>query len=118
MDSIDFNAGSSAPIPENVTPDAGIGELHKDFKPLYDRFGAKEGSERTDKALAMIWEYAKEHSELKDKDSVLWEVRKLEMRLGSPPYGQKPWLNILTYISTHNQMRQAEERLRQMEMHN
>lgn len=115
MEPVQLSPSSTESSVENVQPGAGIGEQYKECKPLYERFGAKEGLERTDKAFAAIWEYAKEHAELKDKDSVLWEIRKLEMKLGSPSYGQKPWLNLISYVSTHNQMRSAEERLKAME---
>lgn len=103
--------------PLDVTSTAGIGEEYQDHKPLYEKFGAKSGSGSTDRQLAMIWEYAKEQSELKDKGSVLWEIRKLEMKLGDPPYGQKPWLNLATYISTHKQMLESEKKLRELELH-
>lgn len=107
----------SAPVPENVQPDAGIGDQYREHRPLYDRFGAREGSASTDRAFSQLWEYAKETAELKDKDSVMWEITKLMNRMGSASVGDKPWSKALVYVQTHRQMLQAEKRLKELEVH-
>jgi hypothetical protein len=108
---------SSGSTPESVTPDPGIGELHKDYRPLFERFGAKEGVPSTEKALKELWDYAKETAELKDRDSVMWEVTKLMNRMGSASIGDKPWSKALVYVQTHRQMMEAEKRLKELEVH-
>lgn len=117
MDSVALTAQDSAQVPENVRPDAGIGEQYKEYKPLYERFGAREGSPSTDKALAQIWEYAKENAGNKDRDSVMWEVTKLLNRFGSPSSGDKPWSKALVWVQTHRRMLEAEKMMREMEAH-
>lgn len=119
MEPVNLSQSADTPLPENSTPGPGVGELHIDHKPLYERFGAKPGSESTDRQLAMIWEWAKESSPVKDdKDAILWEITKLSNRLGSSSFKDKPWVNLATYVSTWKHQRALEERLKQMEVHN
>ena len=111
------NLSPTTAIPENTIPDPGIGDLHQDYKPLYEKFGAKPGRESTDRQLAMIWEWAKENAPLKDKDAILWEVTKLSNKLGSSSFNDKPWTKLATYVSTWKQQRDLEKRLKEMEVH-
>lgn len=101
---------------ESARPDQGIGDLHVPHKPLYEKFGAKPGSESTDRQLAMIWEWAEANSPVKgDRDAILWEVTKLSNRLGSASFNDKPWTKLSAYVSTWRQQRALEERLKGME---
>ena len=112
------NLSPSPEIPKNVTPEPGIGTEHVDFKPLYERFGAKPGLESTDRQLSMIWDWASENSPIKgDKDAILWEITKLSNRLGTSSFNDKPWTKIATYVSTWKQQMNLENRLKEMENH-
>lgn len=114
MESVNLNP--ETPIPENVTPLPGIGSEHIDHSPLYERFGAKPGMESTDRQLAMIWEWANENSPVKgDKDAIMWEITKLSNKLGSSSFNDKPWVKLATYVSTWQQQRSLEKRLKEME---
>lgn len=115
MEAINLNPTAESPS-ENVTPGAGIGDLHIAHKSLYEMFGAKQGSGSTDRQLAMIWEWGKEHSPVKDdNDAIAWEIRKLSNRLGSASFNSKPWVNLATYVSTWKQQQGLEKRLKEME---
>lgn len=119
MEPVNLSQSVDTPIPENIVPEPGIGELYTDHKPLYDHFGAKPGFEGTDRQLAMIWEWGKENSPVKDdKSAILWEITKLSNRLGSSSFKDKPWVNLATYVSTWKQQRALESRLKEMEVHN
>lgn len=119
MEAINLSPPSTEINAENTSPAAGIGELHVPYKPLYDRFGAKPGVEGTDRQLAMIWEWAKESSPVKDdRDAILWEITKLSNKLGSSSFNDKPWVKLATYVSTWKQQQEIEKRLKEMEKHN
>ena len=115
MEPINLSQTSSTEIPVNTIPDPGIGELAKDFKPLYERFGAQP-TERTDRIFKEIWDYAKGVADdPNDRDSILWQISRLSAKLGSPSMGEKPWTKIMSYVSTLNQMKRAENRLKEMD---
>ena len=82
-------------------------------QPLYELFDVTK-SERIDQDLSLIWDYAKDRAENKDKDSVLYEVIRLKNRLKSPDVGEKPYLRVLLYVREYMKMREAEKRLEEL----
>jgi hypothetical protein len=114
MEPVSFSPQSDSPTTASPMPEMGIGDDHIDFKPLYERYQAAPNP-RTDRIFEEIWNWAKSQAPEKDKDSILWEVSKLSNRLGSAGVGEKPWVKVIAYVSTYNQLRSAEERLKQME---
>lgn len=101
---------------EQVDIAASIGSEFKEYKPLYERFGlADKAAPHVERNLAVIWQWAKDHAETKDKDAILWQVTKLANRIGDAPYGSAPYTKVLNYISEYNRMKQAEDRLRELE---
>lgn len=114
MDAVSFNP-TSPPLEHGETsPALQTGTAHKDYAPLYKRFEVRE-SQRADKDFSTIWDWAKGQSPAEDPDAILWEVTKLSQRIGNPGYGQIPWSKLLNYITTFNQMRSAEGRLKEMD---
>ena len=109
----------SAPVVEsgNTPIEAGISSEHREFGPLYDKFQATSNP-RTDRIFEELWNWAKGQAPLKDKDSILWELTKLSNKLGSVHYGEKPWSKLISYVSTYNQMKDSETRLKEMEISN
>ena len=92
-----------------------VGAEYKAYTPLYDRFGISETKdERVNRNLDVIWKWAEANSDVKDKDSVLWQVTKLSQKLGHVPHGSAPYVKILNYISEFNRMTEAENRLKEM----
>jgi len=87
--------------------------IDKNHKPLYQLFDVVK-SERVDQDLSLIWEYAKDRAENKDKDSVLYEIIRLKNRLKSPDIGEKPYLRILLYVREYLKMRDAEKRMEEL----
>lgn len=101
--------------PKAVEPGDGIGSSYKEYRPLYDHFNLRVEGARHDKALEAIWEYAKAQSPGKDKDSILFEVMKLNNKLGSPNIGMRPYAKLENYVSVWKRFRQAEDQLKQLE---
>lgn len=118
METIALSAPEEQPTPPDPNPDAGVGSQYKEFRPLYDQFNVKVESDRHDKAFEAIWEWAKAHSPGKDKDSVLFEIIKLNNRLGSPNMGMKPYAKLENYVTVWKQHQMAEKRLRDLEIPN
>lgn len=93
-----------------------VGADYKDFTPLYDRFGIhNQKDDRVNRNLEVIWKYAKDRAETKDKENILWEVTKLNNKIGDAHGGSAPYTKMLAYISEFNRMREAESRLKEME---
>jgi hypothetical protein len=93
-----------------------VGSEYKAFTPLYDRFGITQTKdERVNRNLSVIWDWAAARSEVKDKDAILWEITKLENKIGSSTSGNAPYSKMLLYISEFNRMREAENRIKEME---
>lgn len=105
------DTGSTTP----EKPGEGIGSQYREFKPLYDMFGIKNESPRSDKAFGAIWEYAKAVAPSKDKDSVLFEVIRLKNKLGSPGIGNNPYYKLELYAKIWKQNRESEKQLHEME---
>jgi hypothetical protein len=117
METIATSLPSSTPEVQSE-PTGAIGGEYKEYAPLYERFDVNNrNDERINRNLEIIWKYAKERAETKDKDSILWEITKLRNKLGESPYGSASYSKILSYISTYNQMREAERMLKEMEVH-
>lgn len=95
-----------------ATPD-----LAKEHHWLYEQFGISptDHSPNTDEQLARIWEYAKATATGKDKDSVLFEVIRLKNRLGSANLGEKAWSKVYNYVTYWKQMREADQRMKELE---
>lgn len=109
-----------APVVESTEAPAekivdSVSSEYKEFTPLLDRFGLDKKDNSRDNMMRDIWEWAKSRAEAKDKDSILWELTKLENRIGSPSGTDAPWTKMSTYISTYNRMRDAEEQLKKNE---
>jgi hypothetical protein len=114
MEAVNLSPSTGSAVVENIQPGAGVGSEHRAFQPLYDRFAATSNP-HTDRILSEIWDWAKSQAPLDDKDSVLWEITKLSNRIGSPHIGEKPWTKLISYISTYNQLKASETRLKEME---
>lgn len=117
MEQIALSAPSSTPAmgnPKDVGP--GIGENHVDYKPLFEHFGIKDvDNPRHNEALGRIWEYAKNTSQGKDRDSIIFEVIRLNNRLGNTSVGQKPYAKMEMYAREWLKMRQADARIKELE---
>ncbi len=93
-----------------------VGGDYKAFTPLYDKFGIlNKESERVNRNLEVIWSWAKSKAETQDKESVLWQITKLNNRLGDSSNGSAPYTKVLAYISEYNRMVEAEKRLKELE---
>lgn len=93
-----------------------VGGEYKPYTPLYEKFGVlNKDSERVNRNLDAIWKWAEDHAETKDKDAILWQITKLNMRLGDAFQGSAPYTKVLNYVSEYNRMREAENRLKEME---
>jgi len=90
-------------------PEASISK-ETNHQPLYELFDITK-SERIDSDLSLIWRYANEKAENKDKDSVLYEIIRLKNRLKSPDVGEKPYLRVLLYVREYMKMRDAEKKM-------
>ncbi len=86
----------------------------KEWRPLYDFFKLEE-SNKHDKAFSKIWQWAVGQAPDQKTDSVLFEIRKLELRLGSSALGDSSFSKIENYITIQNRMRESEKLLREME---
>lgn len=112
------------PSSESIAHDKGTdsGELGQHalaHKPLFDIFGLTRPSDlentNHNKALAEIWDYAKQIAPNKDKESVLFEVMRLKSRLGKSGMENNPYLRVQMYVKSYNQMKQSEQRMRELE---
>lgn len=117
MEPIELNApitsqGENQSAPADLLEDPGLALK----TPLHENFGAKWGNPGTDRQLNMIWDWAKETypEAATDKTQLLWEIRKLSNQIGSPIVGEKPWVNLAMYVSTARQLKQTENRLKEM----
>jgi hypothetical protein len=86
----------------------------KEWRPLYDYFKLDE-SDRNDQALSKIWQWAKEQAPEKGTDTILFEVIKLNNKLGSSGYGDNAYAKIENYITIWNRQRETEQELKEME---
>jgi hypothetical protein len=115
MEAISLSSSTTTPV-EAVELRDSVGQDYKAFTPLYDRFGIQQTKdERVNRNLSVIWNWAAERSEVKDKDAILWEITKLENKIGSATSGNAPYSKMLLYISEFNRMREAENRIKEME---
>lgn len=96
------------------TSKAGLGEKFKEWKPLYHFFDLDE-KPRHDEALSKIWFFAKRRAETPDKESVIWEVKKLINLVGSPSLGDPPYAKLEIYVDAWLRQREAEKIMREME---
>lgn len=81
--------------------------------PLYKHFDI-EKSDKADKALEMIWTWAKGQSEGKDKDSIILQVIKLNHELGSPGLGEPPYAKMGRYLEVLRQFKESGKLLEEM----
>jgi hypothetical protein len=117
MEPISLNAGSTESS-EKAEITASVGSGYKEHSPLFERFGIGTSvDERVNRNLATIWQWAKSRAETQDKDSILWQVTKLNTKLGDAHGGSAPYTKVLNYISEYNRMVESEKRLREMEAH-
>lgn len=86
----------------------------KSYKALYDHFGLDE-SEHADKQLQAIWEYASKMSNSKDKDEVIWQVVKLNHKIGQGDGRTKDHVKLSQYITAWKRMEEAERVVKDME---
>lgn len=116
MEAVSYSPVSSSPT-ESVDIAASIGADYKEFLPLAEKFGldGKKVAPHVERNLIAIWDWAKSRAETKDKESILWQVTKLSNRLGDAQYGSAPYSKVMAYVSTYNSMREAENRLKEME---
>jgi len=99
----------------NENPDE-LGNVRiREWLPLYKYFNLDE-SEKHDRTLAIIWEWAKKQAPNKDRDSILFEVIKLNNRLGSTGIGENPYAKIINYITVYNRYKESEEELKRIEL--
>ena len=92
-----------------------IGETKiKEWKPLYSYFKIEE-NKRNDGALAKIWEWAKEQSPDQHIDSILFEVIKLNNKLGSAGLGDNIYAKIENYVTIWRRFKEAETILKELE---
>lgn len=91
--------------------------LAKEHSVLYEQFGIEPGKHAptVDEHMAKIWEYAKTVATGKDKDSIVFEVVRLKNRLGSASLGEKSWSKVLNYVTYWRQMRDADQRMRELD---
>lgn len=93
-----------------ATPDSdikgGIETTYREFSPLYKHFDVEQ-SDKADKALEMIWEYAKKNSPSQDKDSLILQVIKLNHELGDAGLGQAPYAKMKLYLEVYKQFKSA-----------
>lgn len=115
MDSIALAPPSNTPSVAPEKPGDGIGSASKEWKPLYQHFGIEQETQRHDDALSKIWNWAKNNAESKDKDSIIFEVIKLNHKLGSPSLSNKPYSKLENYIGVVQRYKQAEEQLKELE---
>lgn len=92
-------------------------DLAQEHSALYEQFGVDPGKHepRVDEHLAKIWNYAKSVAAGKDKDSIVFEVVRLKNRLGSASLGERPWSKVLNYVTYWSQMREADQRMKELE---
>jgi len=87
----------------------------KEWRPLYEHFKLEE-SINNDKALSKIWAWARSQAQDQKTNSILWEVIKLDHKLGSAGLGNNVYSKIENYITVWNQFHESEKLLKEMEM--
>ena len=112
MEQVALTSEKPVEVINNSEPEAPISKDNH-HQPLYELFDVTK-SERIDQDLKLIWEYANDRAENKDKDSVLYEVIRLKNRLKSPDIGEKPYLRVLLYVKEYMKMRESEKRLEEL----
>ncbi len=118
MEAIDFSppvSPDSSPVSPDSKDIATEGQDPQGYKYLMKQFQVEEENERASKAYAKIWEWAKTKAESKDRDSVVFEVLRLNRKLGSGGPGTRPWTLLENYVTTYNTAREAEKRLQELE---
>lgn len=86
----------------------------KSYKSLYGHFGLDE-SEHAEKQMKMIWDYASKLAGSKDKDEVIWQVVKLNHKIGQGDGRTKDHVKLAQYITAWKRMEEAEKVVRGME---
>lgn len=79
--------------------------LYKRYKPLCDYFRVKDGNAGVYRQFALLWEYAREHSNHGDSAACMAEIARLSHQIGSPVQGEKPWSKMVVYVSTQNHLK-------------
>ena len=99
----------------NPNPDH-MGKINvKDWIPLYKYLNLDE-SIKNDKALSQIWEWAKSQSPDQHNDSILWQIIKLNNKLGSAGLGENSYSKLFNYVTIWNRQKESEELLKDIEL--
>lgn len=86
----------------------------KSYKALYGHFGVEENESR-DKQMQMIWDYASKMAKSTVKDDVIWQVVKLNHKLGQGDGRTHDYVKIASYITAWKRMEDAEKVVKEME---
>jgi len=102
-----------SPKPDSNPDDMGRVKL-REYLPLYDYFNLDEEAKH-DKAFEKIWEWGKKQAPEQTKDEILYQISKLNNRLGITPLGDLSYSKLTIWIDNWYRMRQAEEIMKGME---
>lgn len=84
------------------------------YKSLLKHFDLEE-SESTNKHMKTIWDYASKLAGSKDKDDVIWQVIKLNHRVGQGDGRTRDHVKLVSYITAWKRMEDAENMVKEME---
>jgi hypothetical protein len=103
----------TGPIGGDGKVEVGIESNYREFAPLY-RHLEIDKTDRADKALGEIWDYLKQVSPSKDKDSVILEYIKLAHELGSSSFGEPSYAKVYRYVRVYNQFKKSGDLLEEL----